>query len=190
MKNKYWKYLFLLILAFNLAVVCVVGFQITKHRDQTVLSKVSVIKGVNKVADVSTNTEQLNSLINKYLADYQNDKMTYKFYLSDKAVLEGSYKIFGTKIPLYLYFEPYAMSDGSVELKVTSISIGSLSLPTKTVLSYVKNAYDLPAFVSISPKKQEVLIDLPKLAIAKDTFIQADKIDLKNGQFVFNLMQK
>ena len=61
MKNNYWKYLFLLILAINIAFVAVVGFQVTKHRDQKVLDKVSVIKGVNKVAEISTNTEQLNT---------------------------------------------------------------------------------------------------------------------------------
>ena len=106
MKNKYWKYICLLVLAFNIAIIAVIGIQVTKHRDQKILDNVSVIKGVNKVADISTNTEQLNTVINKYLADFQDDKMTYKFYLSDKAVLEGSYKLFGTSIPLYIYFEP------------------------------------------------------------------------------------
>ncbi len=190
MKNNYWKYLFLLILAINIAFVAVVGFQVTKHRDQKVLDKVSVIKGVNKVAEISTNTEQLNTLINKYLGDFQDNKMSYKFYLSDKAVLEGSYKLFGKDIPLYVYFEPYALNDGSVNLKVTSISIGTLSLPAKTVLNYVKGAYDLPKFVTINSEKQEVLIDLPQVALAKDTFLQANKLDLKNDKFVFNLMQK
>lgn len=190
MKNNYWKYLFLLILAINIAFVAVVGFQVTKHRDQKVLDKVSVIKGVNKVAEISTNTEQLNTLINKYLGDFQDNKISYKFYLSDKAVLEGSYKLFGKDIPLYVYFEPYALNDGSVNLKVTSISIGTLSLPAKTVLNYVKGAYDLPKFVTINSEKQEVLIDLPQVALAKDTFLQANKLDLKNDKFVFNLMQK
>ena len=190
MKNKYWKYICLLVLALNIAIIAVIGFQVTKHRDQKVLDKVSVIKGVNKVADISTNTEQLNTVINKYLADFQDDKMTYKFYLSDKAVLEGSYKLFGTSIPLYLYFEPYALNNGSVDLKVTSISIGTLNIPAKTALSYIKGAYQLPSFVTINSQKQEVLIDLPQIAIAKDTFLQAGKLDLKNGQFVFHLMQK
>jgi uncharacterized protein YpmS len=190
MKNKYWKYLFLLLLAFNIALVAVIGFQVTKHRDQAVLDKVSVTKEVHKVADITTTTEQLNMVINKYLQDFQDDKMSYKFYLSDKAVLEGTYKLFDKEIPLYVYFEPYALSDGAMVLKVTSVSIGTLGLPTKTVLDYIKGSYDLPSFVTIDSKKQEVLIDLPKLAIAKDTFLQVDKSDLKNGQFIFNLMQK
>ncbi|MDR1605634.1 MAG: YpmS family protein [Streptococcaceae bacterium] len=190
MKNNYWKYLFLLILAFNIAIVAVVGFRITQHRDQAVLDKVSQVKGATKLAAVSTTTEQLNTLINKYLTKSQNDKMSYKFYLADKAVLEGSYQLFDTEIPLYVYFEPYALKDGSVELKVSSISIGTLGLPTKTVLNYIKGTYNLPSFVTIKADDQELLIDLSKIEIAKDTFFQADKLDLKNGQFVFNLMQK
>lgn len=190
MKNNFWKYLFFLILAFNIALIAVVGFQVTRHRDQEVLEQVKVIKGVNKVAEISTTTEQLNSVINKYLGNFQGKEMTYKFYLSDKAVLEGSYRIFGKEIPLYVYFEPYALNDGTVNLKVTSISIGTLSLPAKTVLNYIKGAYKLPKFVTIKSEKQEVLIDLPQIAIAKDTFLQANKIDFKNDKFVFNLMQK
>ena len=58
MKNKYWKYICLLVLAFNIAIIAVIGIQVTKHRDQKILDNVSVIKGVNKVADISTNTEQ------------------------------------------------------------------------------------------------------------------------------------
>lgn len=42
--------------------------------------------------------------MNKYLNEFQGNQMTYKFYLSDKAVLEGSYKLFGTKNPtVYLF---------------------------------------------------------------------------------------
>lgn len=190
MKNKYWKYICLLLLAFNIAVVAVIGFRITRHREQNVLDKVSVVKGVNKIADISTNAEQLNIVINKYLSEFQGNTLTYKFYLSDKAVLEGSYKLFGTEIPLYVYFEPYALNDGSINLQVTSISIGTLSLPAKTALSYIKGAYKLPKFVNINADKQEVLIDLPQIAIGKDTFLQAGKLDIKSDQFVFHLMQK
>jgi uncharacterized protein YpmS len=74
MKNSYWKYLFLLILAINISLVAVVGFQVTKHRDQEVLNQVSTIKGVNKVAEISTNTEQLNTAINKYLETFRITK--------------------------------------------------------------------------------------------------------------------
>lgn len=52
MKNKYWKYGCLLLLAVNIAVVGVIGYRITRHRDQQLLDKVSVIKGVNKVTGI------------------------------------------------------------------------------------------------------------------------------------------
>lgn len=91
--------------------------------------------------------------------------MTYKFYISNQqAVLEASYKLFGTKIPLYIYFEPLALSDGSISLSVQNISAGSLSLPTSEVLQIVK-AYDLPDFVQVESKKIKLSLIYQKLSL-------------------------
>ncbi|GFH41741.1 hypothetical protein Hs30E_02920 [Lactococcus hodotermopsidis] len=190
MKNKLWKYLFMLLLALNIAFIGVIGFQVTKSRDQKVLDNIAVIEGTHKVAAITTDTEQLNSLINNYLETFQTKDMSYKFYLSQKAVFEGSYKFFGTEIPLYVYLEPYALKNGTVELKVTSFSIGTLNLPISEVLKFVSNKIDLPDFVAVHAEEEEIVVNLTQLEIAKNTYVQADKIDLKNGQFTFNLMQK
>ncbi|MDM5144388.1 hypothetical protein ICE98_01482 [Lactococcus lactis] len=56
------------------------------------------------------------------------------------------------------------LSDGSISLSVQNISAGSLSLPTSEVLQIVK-AYDLPDFVQVESKKNQVVINLPKLSL-------------------------
>ncbi len=116
--------------------------------------------------------------------------MTYKFYISNQqAVLEASYKLFGTKIPLYIYFEPLALSDGSISLSVQNISAGSLSLPASEVLQIVK-AYDLPDFVQVESKKNQVVINLSKINVSGNLYIKANQIDLAKGNFVFDFMKK
>lgn len=153
-KSAIWKWLFLVLLAINLAGIVFVAIRVTTPRDQTVLNQKSVSSSDQKVAQISSTTSQLNELINSYLETYQTKEMTYKFYISNQqAVLEASYKLFGTKIPLYIYFEPLALSDGSISLSVQNISAGSLSLPTSEVLQIVK-AYDLPDFVQVESKKK------------------------------------
>ncbi|MEG1220497.1 MAG: DUF2140 family protein, partial [Lactococcus sp.] len=127
-KNPIWKWLFLILLAINLAGVLFVAVRVMMPRDQAVLTQKQTSTSDQKVAQITSTTEQLNELINSYLEPYQTDEMSYKFYISEQeAVLEASYQLFGTKIPLYIYFEPLALADGSVSLSVKSISAGNLS---------------------------------------------------------------
>lgn len=189
-KSAIWKWLFLVLLAINLAGIVFVAIRVTTPRDQTVLNQKSVSSSDQKVAQISSTTSQLNELINSYLETYQTKEMTYKFYISNQqAVLEASYKLFGTKIPLYIYFEPLAFSDGSISLSVQNISAGSLSLPTSEVLQIVK-AYDLPDFVQVESKKNQIVINLPKIKLASNLYIKVNQIDLVKGNFIFDFMKK
>ena len=192
MKNKktIWKWLFLALLAINLGSVAFVASRIFNVRDQASLTNVPTVSDATEVGKVSTNRDQLNQLINTYLQDFQTPEMSYKFYLSNQAVLEASYQLFGQKIPLYIYFEPLALNDGSVALQVTSVSAGTLDLPTSAILSYVKSSIKLPNFVEVLPAKDQVVVHLPRLALADNLYLKADQLDLVSGNFVFNLMIK
>ncbi|MBS7066606.1 MAG: YpmS family protein [Lactococcus lactis] len=189
-KRPIWKWLFIILLALNIAGVVFIAIRVTSPRDQTVLNQNSTNRSDQKVAQITSTTSQLNELINSYLETYQTKEMTYKFYISNQqAVLEASYKLFGTKIPLYIYFEPLALSDGSISLSVQNISAGSLSLPTSEVLQIVK-AYDLPDFVQVESKKNQVVINLSKINVSGNLYIKANQIDLAKGNFVFDFMKK
>ncbi|MEY8537423.1 YpmS family protein [Lactococcus muris] len=192
MKNKktIWKWLFLALLAINLGSVAFVASRIFNVRDQASLTNVPTVSDATEVGKVSTNRDQLNQLINTYLQDFQTPEMSYKFYLSNQAVLEASYQLFGQKIPLYIYFEPLALNDGSIALQVTSVSAGTLDLPTSAILSYVKSSIKLPNFVEVLPAKDQVVVHLPRLALADNLYLKADQLDLVSGNFVFNLMIK
>ena len=53
----------------------------------------------------------------------------------------------GHDIPFYLYFDPYVMANGNVQLKAKSLSIGTLGLPIKEVLKFAKRSYKLFYYV-------------------------------------------
>ncbi|MFK4880701.1 YpmS family protein [Lactococcus petauri] len=191
MKNKktIWKWLFLALLAINLGIFAFISSRVFNVRDQESLGQVSKPKETTEVAKITTNRNQLNQLINTYLQDFQTSDMSYKFYLSNsQAVLEASYQLFGQKIPLYIYFEPLALNDGSVALQVKNVSAGSLNLPTSAVLAYVKSSIKLPAFVEVLPTKDQVILHLPQLTLADNLYLKANQLDLVSGNFTFNLM--
>ena len=190
-KFSLWKILFLLLLALNIALVAFVAIRVTMPRDsQTLTQQATSSTKSEQVAQISSTTPQVNELINSYLKPYQKDNMSYKFYLSDQeAVLNIDYKILGTKVPIYIYFQPLALADGSVSLSVTSISAGTLSLPTSQILQMVKS-YDLPNFVEIKSSSSQVIIHLNQLLLGKNLYLKTNQIDLPNGKFVFDLMKK
>ena len=188
-KKTIWKWLFLALLAINLGTFAFISSRVFNVRDQQSLGQVSKPKETTEVAKITTNRDQLNQLINTYLQDFQTSDMSYKFYLSNsQAVLEASYQLFGQKIPLYIYFEPLALNDGSVALQVKNVSAGSLNLPTSAVLAYVKSSIKLPAFVEVLPTKDQVILHLPQLTLADNLYLKANLLDLVSGNFTFNLM--
>ncbi|WP_285011666.1 YpmS family protein [Lactococcus formosensis] len=191
MKNKktIWKWLFLALLAINLGTFAFISSRVFNVRDQQSLGQVSKPTETTEVAKITTDRNQLNQLINTYLQDFQTSEMSYKFYLSNsQAVLEDSYQLFGQKIPLYIYFEPLALNDGSVALQVKNVSAGTLNLPTSAVLAYVKSSIKLPNFVEVLPTKDQVILHLPQLALADNLYLKANQLDLVSGNFTFNLM--
>ncbi|MCH1722878.1 YpmS family protein [Lactococcus formosensis] len=191
MKNKktIWKWLFLALLAINLGTFAFISSRVFNVRDQQSLGQVSKPTETTEVAKITTDRNQLNQLINTYLQDFQISEMSYKFYLSNsQAVLEASYQLFGQKIPLYIYFEPLALNDGSVALQVKNVSAGTLNLPTSAVLAYVKSSIKLPNFVEVLPTKDQVILHLPQLALADNLYLKANQLDLVSGNFTFNLM--
>ncbi|BDM75363.1 YpmS family protein [Lactococcus garvieae] len=193
MKNKktIWKWLFLTLLAINLGSLAFISSRVFDVRDQGHLDQVSKPKEATEVAKITTRRDQLNQLINTYLQDFQTSDMSYKFYLSDsQAVLEASYQLFGQKIPLYIYFEPLALTDGSVALQVKNVSAGTLNLPTSAVLAYVKSSIKLPGFVEVLPTKDQVILHLPQLTLADNLYLKANQLDLVSGNFTFNLMMQ
>lgn len=191
MKNKktIWKWLFLALLAINLGTFAFISSRVFNVRDQQSLGQGSKPTETTEVAKITTDRNQLNQLINTYLQDFQTSEMSYKFYLSNsQAVLEASYQLFGQKIPLYIYFEPLALNDGSVALQVKNVSAGTLNLPTSAVLAYVKSSIKLPNFVEVLPTKDQVILHLPQLALADNLYLKANLLDLVSGNFTFNLM--
>lgn len=188
-RNPIWKWLFLVLLAINLAGLLFVTVRVLTPRDQAVLTQDFTSKTDQKVAQITSSLTELNPLINRYLEDFQTPDMSYKFYISDQAaVLEASYQLFGAKIPFYVYFEPLALPNGAISLSVKSISAGSLNLPTSAVLDLMAS-YHLPNFVQVDSKNAQVIVNLPKIELTSKLYLKVNQIDLTKGNFVFDLMK-
>ncbi|HEM3441748.1 TPA: YpmS family protein [Streptococcus suis] len=185
-----WKWLFLAQLALLIGCGIVLYTRIqTDREDLTKLVQTSTED--TKVGTFSTNREQLNQTLTNYLKDYQTEEFSYQLFVtSQQVVFEGSYQIFGVTIPLYIYFQPSKMEDGSILLRIIEISAGSLSLPKTEVLAYLQKNYKLPAFVKIDSEQAQVQVQLTELNNKFGLYGKANTIDLYNDQFIVDIYRK
>lgn len=187
---NFWKWLFLLQLALMLGggIVLLSRFQ-TKREDLTKL--VPTNQTDTKVGTFTTDREQLNQSIANYLKEYQTKDFSYQLFVtSQQVVFEGSYQLFGVTLPLYIYFQPFKMEDGSILLQILEISAGSLSLPKADVLAYLQKNYKLPSFVKIDSQEAQVQLQITDLENSLGLYGKANTIDLYNNQIIVDIYRK
>lgn len=185
-----WKWLCLAQLALVIGCAVVVATRLQTPRED-LPSLVSSSSEDTKVGSFSTNRAELNDTISAYLKDYQTEDFSYQILVtSQQIVFEGSYQLFGVTIPLYIYFQPYKMEDGSILLEVKDISAGSLSLPKAEVLTYLQKNYKLPAFVTINAAETQVQLQLAALDNSLGLYGKANTIDLYNDQIIIDIYRK
>ncbi|MFU2205970.1 YpmS family protein [Streptococcus pluranimalium] len=191
-KTNLWKYFFLILLAMNMAFVSVVAYRVIQPREQSI-SKVSSSKegAAIKTGSFITSREELNNTAVAFLEEYQSKGLQYEFYTTSRQVLfQGTYKLLGYDIPLYVYFEPYVLKNGNVQLEVTSVSAGTLTLPKKEVLNYIANVYDIPKFLEIKPKQSEIILSLKDIKLSNGLYAKAREFDLANDRISFDLFKE
>src|SRR5699024_8101671 len=126
-----WKIAFLVLIGILLGSVLFATVRIFTVRETNLppSSETTVPKG-SPVLTMNTNKKKLNTVMAYFLNDLQKDStVKYEFYLENQAMLKGEFKILGAKVEFYLYFDPYVMDNGNVQLKARDLSIGTLNLP-------------------------------------------------------------
>ncbi|MGT2933019.1 YpmS family protein [Streptococcus catagoni] len=191
LKIKWWKWAFLFLLAFNLAFVAVIASRLVQVREPDSKHISNYQEKDVKVGTFVTNRSQLNKTVASFLKDYQSEKISYKLYSSSSSIIfEGKYQLLGYEVPLYIYFQPIGLKDGSIQLQVSSFSAGTLPLPESEVLQYLKSSYQLPSFVEVQPKQSSIIINLRKIENNAGIYLSAKKIDLVNDQISFEIYKK
>lgn len=188
---NWWKWAFLLLLAANISLVAVLASRVVTVREPDLQQVSQSQEELIQVGHFTTNRSQINATLASYLKPYQTKKLSYTLHVGTSSILfEGTYQLLGYEVPLYIYFEPYRLETGAVQLRVTSFSVGTLPLPEADVLRYIKSSYDLPDFVTVQPKESAIVINLQDIQNEAGISLKASKIDLVNDDIRFELYKK
>ena len=167
--SKIWKWLFLGLLALNLALVSVVAYRIMTPVETT--SSVSLPKGATKIGKYSMTKEELDAALTGFAQDYSTDKMRFKVKVTNsKIVFESSYKVLGHPV-----------------LHVSELSAGTLKLPVSDVLKMIKRSTNLPDYIAIDSKKGKVTLNIQSMKNDKGITARAQSFDLVNDRIEFDI---
>ncbi|SFE29734.1 YpmS family protein [Trichococcus pasteurii] len=135
---------------------------------------------------LSLNNTELAVIANEYLKSEQS-LAGYSLEITDMVTLKGETVLLGLSIPFALTGEPHATTDGNLQLKVTDISLGGLSLPEKEALSLLAQFLTLPAFVRLDAASETILMNLASMDLPKESAIRLLSIDKETKEYSFEV---
>ncbi|RFB16851.1 DUF2140 family protein [Bacillus sp. HNG] len=185
-KNK-WKVLFLTLLSINLVCVLIFfGLLFTPNKEVTPKEKVVSNDYVN--LSVETNKEDLTRVINNFLKKEAKDNpLNYKVLLTERVMLLGTIQVFGKEIDMVMTFKPKVLENGDLLLQQEAFTVGQVSLPVTFVLRYINDYYNLPEWVQIDAKNQDIYVYLSEMKMKSDTKVEVDTFDLSKDELRFKL---
>lgn len=176
-----WKWLFIALVAILLGSGAYLGVKLTTPAPASTADE-KVIQRDPTFA-VNLNKSQVNAIISYYLKHYLADsKIKYAFDLDQQAILKGKFKLLGYRVPFSIYFDPNVKANGDIQLKAKKMAIGSLAIPTKTVMNYVSHSYKFPKWVQFNNRKKTILLKLNEFKMKNGMQIKAKQIDLPNDK--------
>jgi len=135
---------------------------------------------------LSLSNSELALIANEYLKS-EKSLAGYSLGIVDAVTLKGETILLGLVIPFALSGEPHATADGNLQLKVTDISLGGLSLPEREALSLLAQFLTLPAFVSLDAESETATIAISAIDLPKESGIRLISIDKQSKEYAFEV---
>ena len=184
-----WKAAFLFLVAVLIGGFLLLFTRLTQERENvSQIIAENVVREGDPVITINSNKEQVNRFVDFYLADLQKDtEQQYQFVLKNEALLTGEFDLLGFPVSFYLYFDPFVMANGNIQLKAKSLSIGALGLPINQVLKMIQNNSEIPEWIDIQPKEEMIILRLDQFELKNGMFFKADKINLVDNKIQLNV---
>ncbi len=186
MKNK-WKFGFFTLLVLILAAIVAIAFLFVKPKEDLVVPETVAMGKENAKFEVKTSKKDLNQLIEYYKEKEFKSKMEYKVFMDKDVVLKGGIPVFTQELPFEMHFEPKALENGDLILKQKSISLGVVSLPVSYIMKFIRDAYDLPSWVTIQPDQELIYVSVTNIKLKSNLKVRVNRFNLPKDDINFTL---
>lgn len=183
-----WKTAFIALVAILVGLSLVIVYRISTPRMSYDKSTAKVETREEPIFDINMKKDQVNTVINFFLEEsMEKSGVDYSFVLENQAMIDGTFSLLGHETHFYLYFEPYVLTDGNVQLKAKSLSVGSLNVPIPAMINYISSTTDLPDWVEIDADQQIINLHLDKFQMDNGMSVKAKKINLIDDEISFSI---
>lgn len=178
---KKWRFAFFVLLVLNL--IAVIGFFLfitTPSDNYKTYQAESIAPPEGNTVVVNTTKADFEGIANTYIADaMEGQPMPLRLAVTDNVSLSTELTIFGVALPILLTFDPVVLPDGNLLLEQRSVEVGQLDIPPESALKLLRDSVDLPDFMEVMPKEEEVLLNLTEIPINGGVSVRATSFDLE-----------
>ncbi|RLL42814.1 DUF2140 family protein [Oceanobacillus piezotolerans] len=187
-KSK-WKVFFYSLLGLNILIILIlISLIFWPVQENKPIVEHAPVEGESSSFIVRTTKQNLNDLINAYIEQVlDSSKHKYRVSLEDDVHLMGELPVFSSTVPLSIHLEPIVLENGDIILKQKSISVGLLALPNQKIMEYMDKYLDMPEWVTINPKNEEIYVAVTDMDVKSNFKVAVERIDLEANNLAFRI---
>ncbi|ARF12896.1 YpmS family protein [Sporosarcina ureae] len=137
---------------------------------------------------LNTTKENFQGMANTYIRKAVKGTLPVELEMHDDVLLTSELTVFSHTLPLAMHFDPVVREDGNLILKQSSMELGQLNIPPSTVLKLLKSSVELPKWMVVRPKEEEIFIDLKDLPISGDVQVKAKEVNLAKDEIILEVL--
>ncbi|MFB4163231.1 YpmS family protein [Alteribacillus sp. JSM 102045] len=187
-KYNLWKWLFITLSIVNIGVIIWLYLLFNSTPAEPIFPQRESVEETDVEFSIVTDRDNLNQLINRYLDELsEGERASYSVELDSKVRLKGSVRAFNQQIPATVVLEPVVQENGDLVLQQESISLGKLQLPNRQVLGYIKKNYEMPEWIEVNPKREDIYVAVTDISNNQNIEVKAEQFNLTNDRISFSV---
>ena len=187
-----WKVAFILLATLVVVVIVSIVFLLTRPVPGTPTPPASKLPEGSHL-QVQTTSDDFENIANRLISSsMKGSKIPVKMYINEEdVILSGTLPVFDMDLPIVMTFEP-TIEKGNLLLKQKTVEVGMLDIPPATALKLLKDSVDLPSWMVIQPKEEQIYLNLTEMDIPLsddlEGNVQAKEFNLKENRIILDVV--
>ena len=188
--NK-WKVAFLFLITLVIVAIVSAVYFVTRPMAETPNPTVRELPNGSHL-EVHTTPKDFENMANRLIeSSMKTSKIPVKMYVDQEVKLQSTLTVFEMDLPITMTFEP-SIEDGNLLLKQKTVEVGMLDIPPKTALKLLKDSVDLPDWMVIQPKEEQIYLNLTKMNVPLGEklkgHVQAKEFNLRDNRIILDIV--
>ena len=183
-----WKIGFFLLAGLVAAAIAYVVFLIGTPGESDPLPEMEIVDPTDHVLTVRATKEDFEGIANTYIGKaVKGEPLPVTMEVDDDVMLLSKMTAFSLTFPIIMHFDPLVRDDGNLILKLSSMEIGQLNFAPSVILKILRDSVNLPPWMIVRPKEEEVFIDLSKIPLSGNLKVRAKTFNLADDEIILEI---